>query len=202
MIHTYAVTWGPGTFFDRTLASENLGSVYYKIYVHPPSSSLRNRIALLGTCRRINCEAANISPADFGELTLVVDVSRARQHLDNYLVPQLDEDQMGRLRRTIVIVDFRPPGTGWQHYVERIMPCGTPYWAWDKAEVSKGDGLVEGYEGYEQYMNPGHVVGEKITLKMKQFYAIWRAGGTEFLRLQRVAGSAAGEWGKGRKAKF
>jgi len=127
MIYTYAVTRGPGTFFDRALASENLDSVYYKVYAYPPSSSLRNRIALLRTRRRINSEAANIFAADFGELTLVVDVSRARRHLDNYLIPQLDDDQMSRLIRIIVIVASLPPGTGWQHYVERIMPCGTPY---------------------------------------------------------------------------
>ena len=64
------------------------------------------------------------------------------------------------------------------------MSCGTPYWTQDRSEVSAEDGLVGGYEGHEQYMNPVHVIGEKLTLKRKQFYAIWRAGGMEFPRLQ------------------
>ena len=83
-----------------------------KIYIYPPFSSLRNRIALIGTYRRINFEAANSSAADLGELTLVIVVSRARRYLDNYLISQLDEDQMSRLKRIVLIVDLRPPSKG------------------------------------------------------------------------------------------
>jgi hypothetical protein len=200
MIYTYAFTLGQGGFFDRTFASANLGSVYYKLYTHPPSSSLR--IALLRTCRRINTEATSVFATKFSELTLVVDVSTARKHMDNYVLPRLDEDQMSRLKRIVVIVDFWPPSTGWQHYVEQFMPCGTPYWARDRSEASEADGLVEGYEGYEGYMAYVHPTGEQLTLKMRQYHAIIRAGNMEYSRLRRAAGWAEKKRGKRRKARY
>lgn len=169
MIYTYVFGPGPEFHFNINRAVADLGNRYYEFYQYPSSASLSG--ALLSTCRRINPEAAPCR-----SLALLVDLSSARRR-DNSaddstgLVPRLDNDQMAQLKRLTVIVHSGQSGKVSKRYVERILPCGTPYWARDGSDDSERDELVGAHvEGV-----PVLGAERQRTLKKRQFDKIVRA---------------------------
>lgn len=121
MIYTYVFAPGPECSSDSDVAVAALGDRYYKV---SPSG------ALLQSCRLLNTDAADVFAQATRNLTLVIDPSSARRRRSNVSpVPKLDDAQMSRIKRLVVIKNGHTYNRESLEFVERLLPCGTAYWA-------------------------------------------------------------------------
>lgn len=122
IIYTYVFALGPECSADSDVAVAALRDRYYKL---SPSGTL------LRTCRLLNTDAADMFARAIRNLTLVIDLSSVRKGRSMISpVPKLDNAQMSRLKRLVVIESRSRYASDKKmlEFVEQLLPCGTAYW--------------------------------------------------------------------------